>query len=93
MPSSEFWEFQEFEYKISNMGIPVSFLELRRDQKWPVLNGWESDGMESGWSRMLETENFPENLGKNLIAKKRDGECRPLPQTVFLDRKKSQLRK
>ena len=37
--STEFWKFFPNSPKISNSGIPVSFLELRRDGKWPVPNG------------------------------------------------------
>ena len=37
--SSEFREFRELKYQISNSGIPVSFSGLSRDGKWPVPNG------------------------------------------------------
>ena len=38
LSSTEFWELK---YKISILGIPDTFLGLRRDRKWPVLNGWD----------------------------------------------------
>ena len=65
--STEFQEFWELKYKISNSGSPVSFLGQRRDGKWPVLNGQELDGTGSGLSRVLGTGNFPDFFGKNLV--------------------------
>ena len=64
LSSTEFSEYREFQYKISNSGIPNSFLGLRRDGKWPVLNGQELDGTGSGWSWVLRMGNFPDFLEK-----------------------------
>ena len=64
-PSST--EFRELKYEISNSGTPVSFLGLRRDRKWPVLNGRELHGTGSGWYWVLGSGNFPDFFGKNLF--------------------------
>ena len=53
----------------SNLGIPVSFLGLRRDGKWPVLNGQELYGTGSVWSWVLGMENFLDFPGKNWYPK------------------------
>ena len=50
--STEFWEFQELKYKISNSGIPISFSGLSWD--------WEEDvpeclGREKIWYPKNET--------------------------------------
>ena len=60
----------EKQYKIFNLGIPISFSGLRQDGKWPVLNGRELDGTGSGWSQVLETENFLDFFEKNPVPEK-----------------------
>ena len=71
-------KIQNFWYKISNSGIPVSFWGMIWDGKWPVLNGRELDRMGSGWTWMLEMANFPIFLGENLVLGNGIREPRPL---------------
>ena len=75
--STEFKEFRELKYKISNSGIPVSFLGLRRDGTWTVLNGCELDGTGSGLVLNARDGNFPEFSGKKVATPK----TRPGTQT------------
>ena len=82
--STDIWEFRELKYKIfkfGNSGILVWFSGLRRDGKWPVLNGRELNGIRSGWSWMLGTGYFPHFPGKNLELKK----CRTPRKTTMLE--------
>ena len=82
--STKFWEFWELKYKIFNSGIPVSFSGLRRDGKWPVLNGRELDGMGSGWSQVLRMENFPDFFKKNPVpGKGHSGSKTPTTKPIF----------
>ena len=60
LSSTEFREFFPNFPKISNLGIPVSFLGLRRDGNWPVPNGRTETGPGRGCSQMLGTGNFPD---------------------------------
>ena len=53
--------------KISNSGIPVSFLGLRRDENWPVPSGGTETGPGRGCSRMLGTGNFLDFSLKNPV--------------------------
>ena len=61
--STEFREFFPNFPEISNSGIPISFLGLRRDGNWPVPNGWTETQLGRGSSRMLGTGKiwFPGN--------------------------------
>ena len=65
--SAEFREFWELKYKISNSGIPVSFLGLRREGKWPVPNGGTETEPGRGCSRKLGMANFSDFSGKNPV--------------------------
>ena len=65
--SIKFWEFRELKYKISNSGIPVSFLGLRRDGNWPVLNDGTELGPGRGCSQTFKPILFPFFYGKYTV--------------------------